>query len=476
MLKQILSYIRFFIPSPVRGYLARTSLIAVFAFVVVSCREILEPPPVDLLVDDLVLRGPEDMEPIRMGLYNGLRSFGSTTIFAGDFTPDYIQNNGTYTDFNELGTKNITPANTLASTLWGNIYYTIYIANFIQENVGEVSRVSQAEKDELLAEARFCRAYAYFIAVNTFGDVPKVTTTDVQTNRTIARSPKEEILRWVLEDYEAALEVLPLRWHADNQVLNKQFATLNAVKAALARFYLYDGNWEKAEALASEVINSRAQSLDSSYVTVISTEFDSESILELAYANSSTDDPGTSTTGLNNILVGRREVIPSNSYIQEILAPNAGTRRATVSFNSNSQQGRDNGWTVTKHGTPDQGNNNITVFRLAEMYLIRAEARAQLGRISGTSGALADVNVLRQRAKAPLAVFGNRETALSVIETERLYELSFEGHRWYDLKRTGRLNAVMNPFSANWNDKYGLWPVPVTEMQRNRLLTQNIGY
>ncbi len=454
----------------------KKSLLAVLILSFAGCRQILEPPPVDLLVDDLVLRGPDDMEPVRIGLYNALRSFGSTTIFAADFTPDYIQNNGTFTDFNELGTKSITPANTLTGSLWGGIYSTVYIANFIEENIEKVSRVSQAEKDVLVAQARFCRGYAYFIAVNTFGDVPKVVNTDVQTNRNIARTAKSEILAWVLEDYNAALKALPERWDADNATLNKQFATKNAVRAALARYYLYEGNWKNAEAMADTVINKRLQSLDSSYVTVISTEFDSESIFELAYANSSSDDPGTATTGLNNILVGRREVIPSNSFVQNLITTNAGTRRATISFNSGNQQGRDNGWTVTKYGTPDQGNNNITVFRLAEMYLIRAEARAQQSRITGTSGALADVNVLRRRAKAPLASFATQAAALSAIETERLYELSFEGHRWFDLRRTGRINAVMTAFSAKWNEKYNLWPVPQTEIQTNRMLVQNTGY
>ncbi len=456
--------------------IVKGSLLAILLLAFGGCREILEPPPVDLLVDDLVLQGPDDMEPVRIGLYNALRGFGSTTIFAADFTPDYIQNNGTFTDFNELGNKSITPANTLARTLWGNIYTTIYIANFIEENIDGVARVSQAEKDLLLAEAKFCRAYAYFIAAHTFGDVPKVVNTDVQTNRSIARTPKSEILAWVKEDYEAALAVLPERWDPDNATLNKQFATKNAVRAALARYYLYEGNWQSAEEMANTVINNRLQALDSSYVTVISTEFDSESIFELAYANSSSDDPGTSTTGLNNILVGRREVIPSNSYVQEIVNVNAGTRRATITFNTSNQQGRDNGWTVTKYGTPDQGNNNITVFRLAEMYLIRAEARAQQNRITGTSGALADVNTLRRRAKAPLAAFTTQAAALSAIETERLYELSFEGHRWFDLKRTGRINAVMTVFSPRWNEKYNLWPIPQTEIQTNRLLVQNTGY
>src|SRR5690606_1776816 len=268
-----------------------------------SCSRILEPPPVDLLVDDLVLRGPDDMEPVRLGLYNAIRSFGSTTIFAGDFTADYIQNNGTFTDFNELGTKNITAANSLARTLWGNIYGTIYIANFIHENIGSVARVSEIAKKDLLAEAKFCRAYAYFIAVHTFGDVPKVETTDVETNRQIARTPKSEILEWVRQDLEEALGILPLRWDADNASINKQFATKNAVRAALARYHLYQGEWALAESYADSIIASRVQSLDSSYVTVISTEFDSETIFELAYANSSSDDPGTSSTGLNNILV-----------------------------------------------------------------------------------------------------------------------------------------------------------------------------
>ncbi|MFA7473731.1 MAG: RagB/SusD family nutrient uptake outer membrane protein, partial [Spirosomataceae bacterium] len=246
-----------------------------------------------------------------------------------------------------------------------------------------------------------------------------------------------------------------------------------AVRAALARYHLYQGEWALAESYADSIIASRVQSLDSSYVTVISTEFDSETIFELAYANSSSDDPGTSSTGLNNILVGRREVIPSNNYVQQIIHNNAGTRRATISFNPNNQGGRDNGWTVTKYGTPDEGNNNITVFRLAEIYLIRAEARANQGKVAG---ALEDVNVLRKRAKAPMANFTTQAVALNVIETERLYELSFEGHRWYDLKRTNRLDAVMNAFSPNWESKYNLWPIPVTEMQTNKLLTQNNGY
>jgi len=120
------------------------------------------------------------------------------------------------------------------------------------------------------------------------------------------------------------------------------------------------------------------------------------------------------------------------------------------------------------------------------MYLIRAEARAQQGKITGTTGAIVDVNKLRTRAgdgladsaKPPLITSATQNEMISIIERERVYELSFEGHRWYDLVRTGRAQAVMSAFSTNWNSKYELWPIPQTEIQRNPSLVgqQNPGY
>ena len=121
------------------------------------------------------------------------------------------------------------------------------------------------------------------------------------------------------------------------------------------------------------------------------------------------------------------------------------------------------------------------------MYLIRAEARAQQGRITGATGALSDLNVLRTRAgkntaatadKPTLLTTASQAEALLLVERERLYELAFEGHRWYDLVRTGRAQVVMSAFSPNWTSKYELWPIPQTEIQRNPSLVgqQNPGY
>ncbi len=187
------------------------------------------------------------------------------------------------------------------------------------------------------------------------------------------------------------------------------------------------------------------------------------------------DDPGTSATGLNNIFVGRREMIPSNEVVVALASIESGERFSSIRFKAELLKGNDNGWSVAKYGTADEDNNNVVVFRLGEMYLIRAEARTQQGKVTEARD---DINLLRDRAKAPLIPTVNQSQMIQIIEAERRYELAFEGDRWYDLVRTGRAKAVMSNFSANWKDTYELWPIPQREIQNNPSLVgnQNPGY
>ncbi len=440
-----------------------------------SCEQILEPKPVTLLVDDLVLNEPNDVEPVRIGLYSAFRGMASPNIIAGDFTSDYIQANGTFTDNIELGTKRITATNGAVNALWGNIYRTVYVANFIIERLPLLSSVPEATRKQVLAEARFLRGWANFIGAYTYGDIPKVTTIDQPTNRAIPRSPKADILASVLADYEAALVDLPTVTSASTDIRNNA-TYLNKVngRAALARYYLYQKNWARAEELATQVINTGVYALETNFSDVVTKDFTRESVLEVGYNLS--DDPGTDAYSLNNLLVGRREVIPSNQLVLALNSAEAGTRRETIAFNAQQQRGNDNGWSVRKYGTASEDNNNIVYMRLAELYLIRAEARAQQGKLSGAAGAIADVNVLRTRAKAPAAAVAAQADVLLTIERERVFELAFEGQRWYDLVRTGRAQAVMSAFSPNWNSRYELWPIPQREIQQNATLQQNPGY
>ncbi|WP_121196115.1 RagB/SusD family nutrient uptake outer membrane protein [Mucilaginibacter gracilis] len=116
----------------------------------------------------------------------------------------------------------------------------------------------------------------------------------------------------------------------------------------------------------------------------------------------------------------------------------------------------------------------VTYLRLAEQYLIRAEARAKQGNLAG---AIADINVIRTRAGLLNTTAVLQPDILLAIEQERRIELFGEyGHRWNDLRRTGRANAVLGALKTTWTANAALYPIPKTEIQNNSNLTQNPGY
>ena len=115
------------------------------------------------------------------------------------------------------------------------------------------------------------------------------------------------------------------------------------------------------------------------------------------------------------------------------------------------------------------------VFRLAEQYLIRAEARAEQN--TNISGALSDLNVIRSRAGLASINTNDKDSLLTLIQHERQVELFSEwGHRWFDLIRTGKADAVLGSEKPNWKSTAKLFPIPLVEIQENPKITQNPGY
>lgn len=437
-----------------------------------SCDEFLNPEPVDLLIDNLALNEPGDVASVEIGLYSRARSLGAPGVIAGDMTSDLLIHNGTFNQYRELGNKEITSSNASASSLWGAIYGTVYVSNFILERLPEILGVPSATRDNVLATARFWRGYAYFVAVTTFGDVPLVVNTDIEVNRNIPRTPITDMLNFILEDYQFALA------NFNQEPVNAGFVGTQATEAALARYYLYVGNWSEAERYATGLIESDEYELVDDYLELVLEDFTDEAILEFGY--SIADDPGTDANfGLNDLFIGRREIIPSNQTIFALNTEQSGDRWQSIRFDIENLVGDDNGWSVAKYGTADEDNNNIVVFRLGEMYLIRAEARAQQNRLVGDGSAEEDINVLRTRANAPtLSGITTQQQMLLTIENESLYELAYEGSRWYHLVRTDRAATVMRAYTPNWKDAYEKWPVPLREIQNNPALAgnQNPGY
>ena len=452
------------------SFRAAKSLMVIFFMSLVSCENILEPEPVDRITDDQVLTDAGSAQVVVSGIYRGLASMATPKIIAGDMMADHLRENGTFTQYIEIGNYDLSASNGIAEALWSVIYSTAYRVNFLLEGLPEVTGLIETNRSRLEAEARFIRAYGYFIGAYTFGDIPIVNSTSISENRNIGPTPVNDVLDFVEEEFLFTVDKLP-------QIpSNAGFLSNGAAKAALARFYLYREDWESAERYATEVIdgvNTADYTLEANFEGVLE-DFSSESILEIVY--SANDNPGTSSNfSINNLLVGRREVIPRDQIISALRSL-GGDRTQMLEFDADDLSGNDNGWTVTRYGP----FGNIPLFRLTEMYLIRAEARAQQGRVSGSNGGLQDLIIIRQRSANAdnLQDISGQSQLLQAIQQERQVELAFEGHRWYDLKRTGRISSVMNAVTPNWSDTDLLWPIPLREIQNNPALNnaQNPGY
>ena len=432
-----------------------------------SCGELLNPEPVDLITNDQVLKDANSARVVLSDAYRNLALLGAPKIVAGDLTADNLIHNGTFTQYREISNKDMSASNGSAEALWSVIYSMSYIASFLYEGLPALN-LPENVYNELTATASFLRGYAYLTGVYTYGGLPIVTSTDVVTNRSIPRSSLEETLDFIESDLLYALDKLPEEGFNSGEVTN------GAVKALLSRFYLYKKDWQKAESFATDVIEgngTKNYTLEEKFADALG-DFSTESILEIVY--SANDNPGTSTDfSINNLFVGRREIIPS-SEIVVALKNDGGDRVAMIEFNGTYARGADNGWTVVRYGP----FTNIPVIRLAEVYLIRAEARAQQDKVSGQNSAESDINIIRQRAGVPLVQGTSKNQMLLVVENERRLELCFEGNRWYDLVRTGRDMDVMNDFTSNWTEKDRLWPIPLSDITNNPSLknAQNPGY
>jgi hypothetical protein len=324
----------------------------------------------------------------------------------------------------------------------------------------------------------------YFYLVNYYGDVPLVLTTDFQINAHIARTPKSAVYDQMIKDLTDAEAGL-----TDNY-LGPDLATVTnervrpnkaAAEALLARVYLYLGNWQKAEDLATQVINNSNYSLLADLDAVF-LKNSPEAIWQIQPETSTFDYSPNTLDGI--FIIPYSDEIPAVSVSDQLLgAFEAGDLRRehwiTTVFS-----GADSFNIPFKYKAgpeePDQLEYTM-VLRLAEQYLIRAEARAHLGKVTGAGSAEEDVNAIRTRAGLAPTTATTQPQMLDAIAQERRVELFAEwGHRWLDLKRNNTIDQVMSVVTPTkggvWESYKALFPIPTNDLLLNRKLNQNPGY
>lgn len=470
-----------------RGCIKSLLLIPLLMFTI-SCEKLLEvETPPSTLLKSQVFADDATAEAAVRGIYSWLMNSynitGFHTAWRTGLSADELTYFGTSNpDIKAFEDNNILANNSNISQFWNYAYTTIYRANNVIENMSVSTGLSEAAKAQFTGEAKFLRAFLYFYLVNFYGDVPLVTSTDYLTNSKMARTPSETIYQQMVTDLNEAITLLPVAYPTSGRYrANKAVAS-----ALLARVYLYQGKWADAETAATAILGNTT---DYALVALsdITLPSNKEAIWQIPnYNNNYYTNEGYCFYGalynsanqmeLRSDFVGTATL---NGAFENGDARKAAWVHLDRYYKSHWVQFKYRSYTSSTTSVQD-GNRkeNSTVLRLAEQYLIRAEARAQQNKLDL---AIADVNVIRARASLPLIANTNpgisKTALLDAIMQERRVELFNEwGHRWFDLKRTGKAVTVLSAIKTGFSTNDLLYPIPASELNKDPFLEQNPGY
>ena len=403
-------------------------------------------------------------------------SNGALTPFVGSYADELT--GVSYLTYNTYNNSKLLPADYFVNAFfWTPAYYDIYSANAVIEGLKNSTTISHATKDQLTGEAKFIRAFCHFYLVNLFGDVPLDTTTSYTTNSLLSRTPSASVYNQIIADLVSAQQILA----SDYSLFHSQRirATKWAATALLARVYLYTGNWASADSAATAVINCGLYSLEPSLDTVFLAN-SAESILQL---QPSVAIYPYATQEANLFVPYDTTSYASFNLTPQLLAAFEPNDQRRVHWVDSTDYGGAYYQFPNKYkvrvGNQAAVTEYYTLLRLAEQYLIRAEADAN-GAGSGPVGAIQDLNTIRSRAMLPpLTISPVKGQVLAAVQQERRIELFAEmGHRWFDLKRTGSADSVMAAVKPTYwtSSDQLLWPLPSTEIALDPNLKQNPGY
>ncbi len=431
-----------------------------------SCQQFLDVQP-DLQVDQSqAITNASTAEAAVNGMYNRLGNesyYGSNFPALSYLSGGDINWTGSQTAPQEIFARRVTSTNGYVGSAWGAIYRTILAANYLLETVPNLSdpQLTTDRKNQILGEAYAVRALSYFDLARGWGGVQLILkATYAPTDNTgIPRSSLTDTYAQVLKDLTAAEPLL-------SATTNRNRFTRKTVWALRARYHLYRQEWEQAESYATKLIDDTNYKLVSPYSAFFANNAvaTTESVFEIAYSNSFKN--GHYNWWLPPALSGRREWAPNDALVKSLNDATVGGNRKELIAQTAAPG---NLWYGKLYYRIPQGTDPAYVIRIAELYLIRAEARAQLGK---TTLALADLNAVRSRAAVPASTAATKDALLTAISDERRVEFPFETDRWFDLVRTGRVATVLGITDTR---KY-VFPIPNSELLADKALTQNEGY
>jgi len=470
-----------------------------------SCEKFLDLKPVSKGIaienassDSILYKTADAVEAALGGAYGDFKNeyYQLDYFVNGDAQSDDAYSGGDNPANIQIDEFRIDATNANVSRDWGYLYSTIGKTNSIINNVNSCPDpiLSADRKKEILGEASFIRAFMYFQLVQLWGDVPlqlkevkSISASNLEEIYPILFPPRTAaatIYAQIIADLEIALA------NVKTTATNKGYVTKGAVNALLAYVYATQEthDWTRVKDYCNAVI-AGGYSLMPNYNDLWDNlhENSAEAIFEINYTGGSTD--GNWGVKIFRGMDWKKFNLPSNDLAKAFDAEHDTMRKnASMVFLDVTGHWSDPNWPQThypfinKYRNFAEGSDQNYIFmRLADILLLKAEALNELGDVPG---AAALVNQIRTRALLPNTTATTQENMRLAIEKERRLELAFEGHRWFDLKRTGRAISVMNNavgadgavFGYELTQNRLVWPIPQSELDLNTKLVQNLGY
>ncbi len=441
-------------------------LLGVGILFTISCNKNLDTKPTQSIDQTVALNTSSDVLVALTGAYADLGAanfYGGYPFIASELLANSGELNwsGTFQQFTQINNKAIPVDNSFVANTWLTGYTAI---NDVNNVLSALAVVDPTKVDRVEGEAKFIRATVLFDLVRLYakswndGDptvnegVPIVLTPTlgITSDNQVKRAKVAEVYAQILKDLTDAEAKLPAK--------NGFYASKVTAAALLARVYLQKGDYPNAALAANRAIT-----------TGLANGFS----LKAAYADAFPNNVSANTT--EDIFAMQVTTSSGNNSFQTFFSANSrGDIQVNPAHTALYETGDARlGLFYTSGGSKFTGKfdylyGNVHIIRLAEMYLIRAEANFRAGTNTGDSP-LNDVNVIRARVKlAPLTIL---QLTLAAILKERKLELAFEGAAIHDIKRT-QGNVAALP----WNSPKLIYPIPARELRANPNLTQNAGY
>lgn len=483
-----------------------------------SCSKLIEiDPPINSVGTEKIFENDAKADAALAALYSTMINmdeyntlcYGGVSLVGSLLADEVSPSMGTVdVVYNPYRLNKVLQTNESLLLLWQSGYKYIYIANSLIDGVAASTSPSLSEKArrQIRGEALLIRAWSHFQLLNLFGPIPLVLSSDVNQTRTLERSNPEAVYKQLEADLKEAYTLLQPDFSVTGG--KKIRPSRDAATGLLARIFLYQGRWADAEAEATKLIDGGNYALEPLNITFRGTSREAiwqleridYSVKELKLMESINFMPKyrySILTGAEFIWKDKDTyeslgaeigfLIPAYPVNEELVAafePDDNRKTKWIDSIPQPDEAPYNGKLLhymskyeNEFNLNEKADMLLAMQRLGEIYLIRAEARAQLG--TDLTGAAEDLDAIRGRAGLLPTTASGKAALLDAIAHERRVELFGEwGHRWFDLKRTGKAAAMANayPEKQPWSSDKLLLPIPQKEREVNPYLGQNPGY